>query len=306
MSKINKQKIIISIAVFLILLFSVLYATVPFIKNNVNNFLIDVGLIDCENEQISVGDGEISIHFIDVGQGDSAVISTPDGNMLIDAGTGNSISTLRAYLKTHGFLDFEYVIFTHPHEDHIGGAAMIINEFNVKNIIIPDCVQTTKVYENMITAIENNETTVYKSVVGDAYNIGNMKFKILAPINEEYDNINNYSVVLRIDYGKNSIIMTGDAEELSENEMLQKFSADELKCDILKIGHHGSNTSTSDAFLAATNPTYAIISCGEGNKYGHPDREIIEKLTIAGITFYRTDMEQNIVFICNGETIIKK
>ena len=308
MAKLKKSKFVslIIFTVIVVLLF-LSYINIPSLKTTVNSFLENIGIIEeSSNIDSSTSAGEINVHFIDVGQGDSILVTTPDGNMLIDAGPTKNASNLEAYLKNVGVEDFEYVVFTHPHEDHIGGAVIIMNDFNVKNVIMPNCVQTTKVFENMITAIENSGATVHASNVGDEYSIGELKIKILAPIDKEYENINNYSVVLRIDYKETSFMMTGDAEELSEREILSEFSTDELTCNVLKIGHHGSESSTSNDFLSAVNPEFAIISCGEGNQYGHPDRVIIEKLENAGITYYRTDECQTIVFISNGETVRKK
>ena len=252
-------------------------------------------------------DGQVTVHVIDVGQADSILIMTPSGNMLIDAGTNSSEEALTSYLDSVGVNAFEYVIFTHPDADHIGGADRVMREYAVKNVILPNCVKTTKVYENMITAIEESKANVIEPVSGTYYQIGDFRFRILAPNSEKYSSTNDYSVVVRATYGAVSMMFTGDAEGnkegVSEKEILKAYSPDELKSDFLKVGHHGSDTSSSEAFIRAVAPKIAAISVGEGNTYGHPVQSTLDTLQKTGVTVYRTDRMGTLLFVCDGKNI---
>lgn len=253
-----------------------------------------------------VPDEIMEIHVIDVGQGDSTLFMTKNECILVDAGTNKSENDLKAYLKNIGVEKINYAIFTHPHEDHIGGADMIINNFDVEKVIMPDADSDSKTYNSLLDALETKNTDVYKAVSGDEYSIGDIKMTLLAPNSDDYSGLNDYSVVVKLEYGNSSFMLTGDAEALSEKETMIKYSAAKLKCDFLKVGHHGSSTSTSDAFLDAVDPQIATISCGIDNKYGHPHSETIKKLEAKGITYYRTDKLGSIVFECDGTSIVKK
>jgi len=249
-------------------------------------------------------DGTMQVHFIDVGQGDSALIVTPEGkNILVDAGTNSSEKDLKFYLDSQDVKEIEYAVMTHPHEDHIGGADMVINTYDVKNVIMPDITHDSATFERMLEAIDNNNVNLHTSEIGDVYTVGDVSFKILAPVNAKYSNLNDYSVVIRVDYGGTSFMFTGDAEKLSEKEMLNEHNASEFVCDVLKVGHHGSTTSTSKEFLSAVNPTAAIISCGTGNTYGHPHRETINSLVDEGAEIYRIDQLGTIVFKADGAEV---
>ena len=249
-------------------------------------------------------DGTMQVHFIDVGQGDSALIVTPDGKcILIDAGTNASEPALKFYLDSQNVSEIEYAVMTHPHEDHIGGADMIFDTYKVKNAILPDVTHDTVTFERMLTTIERNNTNLLTSKTGDVYTVGDVSFKILAPVNTKYSSLNDYSVVVRVDYGGTSFMFTGDAEKLSEKEMLAAHDKSEFSCDVLKVGHHGSTTSSSAEFIKAVNPSAAIISCGTGNSYGHPHRETIATLDGEGIEIYRTDLLGNIVFKADGADV---
>ncbi len=248
-------------------------------------------------------EGTINVHFIDVGQADCILFMTEDGNMIIDAGTNSSEDELKLYLDNLGITSFKYAVFTHFHEDHIGGADLIMNNYDVENVILPDAVATTVTYEKLMDAIEKSDAKVTVAVPGETFYIGALQNTILAPNSAHEDNANNTSVVLKTEYGNTSFMLTGDAEVESEEEILEKFGADALKCDLLKMGHHGSSTSTSDEFLKAVSPSIAVISCGVDNSYGHPHAETLEKLNNAGIKYYRTDLLGSVVFKSDGESI---
>ncbi len=252
-------------------------------------------------------EGQVTIHVIDVGQADSILLMTPAGNMLIDAGTNSSESQLKSYLDALGIRQFKYLVLTHPHEDHIGGADMILREYTVKNVVMPDATSTSKTFQSVIDALEASGANVIEAASGKTFSLGELACRILAPNSEKYSGTNDYSVVLRATFGKVSMMFTGDAEGnkqgKSEKEILAKYTPAELKSDFLKVGHHGSDTSTSPEFLKAVSPKIAAISVGEGNTYGHPAQSTLDALDAAGVTYYRTDKLGSLVFVCDGETI---
>lgn len=256
-----------------------------------------------ENTPVQVSDGEIAIHTVDVGQGDCTVIVSSKGNIIIDAGTSESEDDLRKYIKKLGITEFEYAIFTHPHEDHIGGADMIVNEFEVKNIIMSNATTSSATFERLLTAIEHSEAKVIEAVSGEKYSVGDTHFTVLAPNSVSYSNLNDYSVAIRLVYGNTAFMFTGDAEALSENEILKKYPASSLRCDVLSTGHHGSSTSNSEEFVHAVDPDIALISCGEGNSYGHPHREVLTLLNEIGAKVYRTDLSGSIVIKSDGNAV---
>ena len=254
-----------------------------------------------------VSGGEVQFHFIDVGQGDAALIRTEWGDVLIDAGTNSSEDELKAYLDSLGVADIEYAVFTHPHEDHIGGADMVLNTYNVKRVIMPNATATSKTFERMMDAIEAEKCEVIEATPDYVFKVGELVCTVLAPISEKYSETNNYSVVIRADYGETSVLFTGDAEVDSEEEMLARYRLKgTLDCDILKSGHHGSDTSSCQEFLDAVTPAFAVISVGEGNTYDHPKQETLTKYEAMGMAVYRTDKEGSIVFTSTGGEPEKK
>lgn len=247
---------------------------------------------------------KLIIHYINVGQGDSELIQYKDKNMLIDSGPYSSKNTLIKYLKSAGIKKLDYVIVTHPHEDHIGNISDIIKEFEIGEFIAPKISSNSSTYSSMIKNLKSKKLKIIVAKPG--YNVdlhSDLKCEILAPNNTIYDNINNYSVVNKLTYKNTSFLFTGDAENLSENEMIQKNY--NLKANIIKLGHHGSNTASSNEFLKKVNPSVAIISCAKKNKYNHPSPETIKKLKKMNIKLYRTDIDGNIVLFTDGNEIKK-
>ena len=249
---------------------------------------------------------EVLFHIIDVGQGDAILVTTPDGNMLIDTSESGAREALVSYLDALGVTSFEYVVFTHPDADHIGSADYIVQNYSIKNIILPDRVSTSKTYERMIDAIENSQANVIKGEAGVEFRIGSLLNTIIAP-NKNYDDNNEMSIVIKSTFGDTSIMLTGDAEKESEKDILEVWGNGSLKCDVLKVGHHGSLSSTTQDFLDAVSPSIAVISCGAGNKYGHPLPQILERLEKSGIKVYRTDLDGSIVLRSDGKefTVIR-
>ena len=243
----------------------------------------------------------LKVHFIDVGQADSILIQQGNENMLIDAGNNDDEQTLKNYLSSLGISEFKYVVGTHAHEDHIGSLDYIINSFKVGKIYFPKTTATTKTFENVVKAVKNKGMQFTTPKVGETFKIGDAECTILAPNGSSYDDANNYSIVIKVQYGNNSFLFTGDAEDVSEKEMLSKGL--NLKADVLKAGHHGSSSSSTDAFLNAVNPKHAVISVGKNNDYGHPHKETLEKFTSRGINVYRTDESGTIVATSDGNNI---
>lgn len=245
----------------------------------------------------------MEVSYIDVGQADSILIKKGSHAMLIDGGNVADGDTVVSYIKSRGITTLDYVVATHPHEDHIGGLSDVINGFNVGKVIMPGAVTTTKAYENLLKAIGSKNPSITKPVYGTSYDLGGATFTILAPNADSYNDLNDCSVVLRLVNGSNSFLFTGDAGTISESEMLSKNTSI-LKSDVLKVSHHGSSTATSQAFLDAVNPKYAIISVGVDNDYGLPDQEVIDRLASKNISILRTDKQGTIVSTSNGHTIV--
>lgn len=245
--------------------------------------------------------GGLSIHFIDVGQADSILILSPEGAaVLVDAGNNEDGPEIVNYLKAQGVKELAAVVATHPHEDHIGGMDQIIDSFPVKQVYLPTATTTTKTFEDMIASIKVSGAKRIQAKAGVVLDVPGLSARFLAPSSPEYDELNNYSAVLKLTYGTTSFLLTGDAEEISEKEMLKHG---DLQADLLKVGHHGSYSSTSKDFLKAVSPQTAVISVGADNAYGHPNDEVLNRLSAAGTSIFRTDKLGTIVAMSNGSTI---
>ena len=256
-------------------------------------------------------EGSIEIYIFDVGQADCTLIRSEAGNILIDAGDTDTQDEVVEMILSAGVSELEYVIFTHPDSDHIGGADEVVKGIDIKNVILPvvdeSDIPTTRVYENMIASIEERESiNVIAAESGAEYAIGELKMKILAPNSDNYSNINDYSVSARFDFGSTSFLFTGDALEKSEGEMLDVWPVSELDCDFFQAGHHGAANANTLDFIKAVSPDIVAVSCGKDNKYGHPTEEALAAYASVGATVYRTDELGTIVFTSDGTTITKK
>lgn len=252
----------------------------------------------------SIPNYDFMIHYIDVGQGDSALVQSNNKNLLIDSGPPESSDFLVKYLKSFGIKKLDFVIATHPHADHIGGMQSILKEFNVSYFCAPKVTENTDIFKNMIKALKEENTSINTLSYSNSHPIDlgeNTKVEIYSPLNKEYDNINNYSPLLRISYGETSFLFTGDAEAEVEMEVL-KLNKD-LKSDVLKVGHHGSITSTTDSFIKEVSPSIAIISSSLDNSYGHPSPQILNKLLDNKIKIFRTDEDGTIILSSDGKSI---
>ena len=238
----------------------------------------------------------VKVEYIDVGQADAILIENNKKYMLIDAGNNEDGDLLVNYFKDKNITDFEYVVATHPHEDHIGGMDNIIKNFNIKNYYMPDCYTTTKTFEELLDALEEKNLSFETPDIDSEFVLGDALFKVLYKGTDKRD-LNNTSIVLRMTYKDVSFMFTGDATNTTEKKILAK----DLQSDVLKVGHHGSQYSTSDEFLDKVNPKYAIISVGTGNVYDHPKDITLNKLK--GIEVHRTDKEGTIRVISDGKNI---
>ena len=265
-----------------------------FLSDTVSN----LGESQDEVQTISSND-KLQVHFIDVGQADATLITIGEHSLLIDGGNVEDGELVLNYLLDLGINKLDYVIGTHPHEDHIGGLDDIIRNFPINQFFMPDYKMDTKVYENVIDELASKDIVITKPVVGSKYTLGDSYFTIISPNSTDYgDNANNYSIGIKLTYKNTSFVMAGDAEELSEKEMLKNNI--DLTADVFKVSHHGSYTSNSDSFLEAIDPTYAVISVGKDNKYGHPHIEILSRLIDDDVQIYRTDDNGSIIVTSDG------
>lgn len=245
--------------------------------------------------------GELKIHFIDVGQGDSILIQSGDYDMLVDAGENDKGDTVVTYLHSQGISTLDYVIGTHPHSDHIGGLDDVINNFSIDKVILPSVEHTTKTYEDVLNAIGSQGLKVTKPIAGDTYQLGDASFQIIAPNGNYGDELNDWSVGIKVTNGDTSFVMSGDAESQAESDICNNGL--DISANVLKLGHHGSRTSTSGAFLNKVNPQAVVISCGMGNSYGHPHQETMTKLSAKGVQIYRTDEQGTVIATSDGKNI---
>ncbi len=243
---------------------------------------------------------KMEVHFIDVGQGDSTLITCDGHAMLIDAGDYSKGTAIQNYLQKQKVTKLDYLILTHPDSDHIGGAPVIITKFEIDKVFVSNYEKDNKTYLKLIQALDNKRLKYTTPKVGTQYTLGTAKITILAP-NGEYDNPNDASVALMIQNGENKFLFTGDAGEDAERDMLGTDIG--LSADVLKAGHHGSRTSTSGKFFEAVSPSCAVISCGEDNSYGHPHAETLNTFRMNGVKVYRTDEDGTIVAVSDGKKV---
>lgn len=260
------------------------------------------GTVKTEEAEANDAEGKLEVHFIDVGQGDATLIRQGEHAMLIDAGDNSKGTAVQAYLQSQNIKKLDYVIGTHPDSDHIGGLDVILYKFEWDMVMMPDLEKDTRTYEDVVKVIQDKSRQITVPMAGETYSLGQAEFTIVCPQKSDYgDNSNNYSIGIRLAFGENSFLFTGDAEEEAEQDMLA--SGMDLSADVFKAAHHGSDTANTEDFLNAIHPEAVVISCGEGNSYGHPRAAVLNELRQMGVTVYRTDEQGTIVAYSDGENI---
>ena len=244
---------------------------------------------------------DVVVKFFDVGQADSILVQSAGVNMLIDAGTNNMGNTVVQNLKDLGITKIDYLVGTHPHEDHIGGMDDVINNFEIGTIYMPKVQTNTKTFEDVLDAISNKGLTITTPEVGYVFEVGNTKCEVMCVgtgTTEKNSNLNLSSIVIRMVYGEESFLFMGDAEE--KNESSRQWP----QTTVLKVGHHGSDTSSSESFLNQVKPEISVISVGINNTYGHPKKTTLDKLNALETSIYRTDQNGTITITCDGTNCV--
>lgn len=274
------------------------------------SLLFIFSFVSCSAEEVEVKDitgqgylkneNTLAVHFIDVGQGDSEFVEFPNGKtMLIDAGEQDAGEDVVAYLNKLNVSVIDYVVATHPHSDHIGGLPAVFDAFDIKAVYMPNAVSDSYSFELLLDKIEAEGCETIEAKQGvSIFADENLNARFLAPVSAEYDDLNNYSAVLKITYIENSFLFMGDAETLSEKEITDVVSA-----DVIKVGHHGSKTSSSKSFINRVMPRYAVFEVGADNSYGHPNAEVIDRYERIGAEILRTDEIGTIVLESDGGSL---
>lgn len=260
-----------------------------------------------ENPYVKPLDDEAAVYFIDVGQGDCELIRTKECNILIDCGEEENADSVIGFLRYSGVERLDYVIATHPHSDHIGGMYKVLESFDVGTVILPkipkDIAPKTVFYSKMLKAIKNRGISREYSEAGKTYSLDeNTSLEIIAPLYDNYEELNNFSVVARLTHGANTFLFTGDAESLAELDILD--NGIDVSADVLKVAHHGSAGANSRVYLEKVRPKIAVIGVGSDNSYGHPHKEVLKRLANVGCDeIYTTAADGNVVIISDGASL---
>lgn len=248
-----------------------------------------------------VGEGSsFAVHFIDVGQADAALVICDGNAMLIDGGNAEDSNLIYTYLKKHNVGHLSYVVCTHAHEDHVGGLSGALTYATASNVLAPVREYSSQAFSNFAAKAIARAGSIQIPKAGDTFSLGSAQVTVLGP-RKSYDDTNNTSIVLRVVYGEVSFLFTGDMESLAEADLVE--SGVHLKSTVLKVGHHGSSTSTSYRFLRAVAPAYGVISVGTGNQYNHPNEDVLSRLRDAEVKLFRTDLQGDILCTSDGKTV---
>ena len=242
----------------------------------------------------------LTIHFIDVGEGDAILLIQGDYAMLVDGGSTEMGTTVFAYLRDNGVRQLEYLVATHPFADHIGGLPDVLRRMTVRNVLLPMIYHDTPAYNAFLIAVEDSGANVAVPFAGHTFNLGNAVVTVLSPNpTDEWENRANYSIIMRVEFGSTSFLLTGDAMREVEANLLD--STVHLSSDVLKVARHGASSATTSGFLDAVNPSIAVISAGENNSFLSQD--VLRRLNNAGVHVFRTDLNGTIVITSDGTTL---
>ncbi len=242
----------------------------------------------------------LTVTYLDVGQGDCTLLQCDGQTMLIDAGIGEQANHITTYLKQQGVKSIDYLVCTHAHADHCGGMKAVIAAFPVHTLYSSVTSSSNGAFQRVMRAAETANLAITVPSVGDTFALGSATVTVLGP-QKHYSDVNDQSLILRVDYGSNAFLFTGDAEYQSETDVLD--AGENVRCDVIKAGHHGSRTSTGYRLLYEAQPKYAVISCGAGNEYGHPHDDTLSRLRDADVTVYRTDLNGTVVCRSDGTNL---
>lgn len=252
-------------------------------------------------QQASANNKDLIVTVIDAGQGDSILVKSGDDTLLIDASGRSDSTAVLLELKQQSVEDIDFLIATHPHEDHIGGMVPVIENYQIGAVYMADTESESKTYKQLVEAIESNGISIIEAYAGLEFKLGDAVCTIISPARDADHDANNESIAVFIDYFDSEFLFTGDMEKKAEKDLI--LNGYLFDADVLKVAHHGSMTGTSEEFLKIASPQYAVISCGEGNSYGHPHEETLELLREYGVITYRTDISGDITFISDGRSI---
>lgn len=296
----KKAKIVFLVLTFLVLFFaaSVLYKD-ELDKQSKSEKRQD---INADLEGLNYGENPsnlLQVHFIDVGQGDATLITYKGHAMLIDGGDNSKGTAIQYYLKEQGIEVLDYVVATHPDADHIGGLDVILYKFHCENVLMPTVSKDTQSYEDMMLSIDEKGYEVKHPYSGEEFYMEDIKFTVLSPeSNRDYEDVNDYSIVLLMEYKDIEVVFAGDAGIDIMNDILKNHK--DIEADVYKVAHHGSNDSLNEAFLEELGPLYSVISCGVDNDYGHPHDEVLDYMKENDISVYRTDENGDIILYSDG------
>jgi beta-lactamase superfamily II metal-dependent hydrolase len=274
---------------------------------NTIDLVADYTGIECQldfnltKESVSQAEGEMTVHILDVGQGSACLVESEGHYMLFDGGPGDYSSYVVAYLRDQGVKQLDYVIASHYDADHISGLVGVLNVYPVETMLCPDYETDTKIYASLMSKQEANGCAVVHPETGDTYTLGDANFTVVAPVKDDYEEVNNRSIGIRLVHGGNSFLMLGDAEKESEADLCA--SGQTICSDVYLVSHHGSSSSTTAELLAKVQPSVAVISVGVDNAYGHPTEQTMQRLKKAGVALYRTDRQGTITVTSDGETL---
>ena len=294
MSKKTKNKLMKFLLIIVIAICTYLYET--YFEEPTANPEIEYR----QEETVKIDPNNLIIHFVDVGQGDCILISKNNEHVLIDAGNNEDGPLLVVYFKELGIKKFKYVIGTHAHEDHIGGIDNVINNFELGHYYMPDVITTTKTFEDVLDALLAKKKAFETPNIGDKFKLSDTEFEVLY-LGDDKSDLNNTSIVLKLTYKNTTYLFMGDATSTVERILINEGK--DLKSDVLKVGHHGSQYSSSAAFLKQVSPRYAVIQVGQDNDYGHPKQVTMDKLEKLKTLTYRTDKHGTIILTSDGDNI---